>query len=289
MINDAMSRIRQKTAPVTALKISTARTGTPKIPVGKVNNSELLKTRAAIGAIFAGTKFHDVWKRSAAYNSLMNQDIPTNKVNQNFDAEFSRLHKAVIDTFKEGGNEKAAREFALTVPVYTQAVHPVDFIATLVKGASSPIAKKGQADQYAVLHPFKKLMQMILTNKGIAAPNAMPELTQLFYNTVVAKKGGNYEPANFDDMTPAEQYHVDDSVVKAVTVFIKDLADRKESGEQLPKVLDTIASEGIKVKQTLKDTATEEVNKEVGASIMGNSKYIIAAVVIVLAFFLLRK
>jgi len=262
--------------------------------IGKVGQGKLIATRSAIGNIFnANPKYSEaLWKKSVQFNRLMNQDIPKEKVNDNYDAEFERLYKAVVDTFTEAGREDLAREFQLTVPKYNSVAHPIDFIATLVKGASSKEAKAGQRDQYKMLRIFKPLMKRILNEKGKASPDDIETLTQLFYNEVVAKNGGTYEPMDFESMRPAEMYHVDESVVKSVTVFIKDLADRKESGEVLPKFLDTIASEGIKVKETLKETAKEEVNKEVGAAVVDNSKMLMiggVVVLLVLGFVLFKK
>lgn len=292
-INKPLS-LRQKPTATLAEQVAVIapRKGTPagiSEPFKKGSSKKLLLVRDAIGTLFQDAKIFQEWKDSVKANRLMNDDIVKEKFGS-YDEEFAQLHKAVQDAFRLAGRPDLADSFGVTVPRYNSNLHPIDYIATLLKGASNPVSVAVQNDQYKVLEPFKSMMQESLINKGVAAPNEMAALTQVFYNTFVAKPGTENEVMNFDEIHPSTMYHADEAVVNGVLSFVKTLADKKKNGETLSPVQDKIANIGLKVEAGVVKGATDEVNKAVGEKITSNSKTILivlgvlAAVVLYLAF-----
>lgn len=258
--------------------------------VGKVSAKDLVIVRGVIGDIFLGNGLNDEYKTAIASNNLLNEDIAAEKFGKGaYDAEFKRLHKAVQDAFKNAGRNDLADQFGITVPVYTSAFHPVDFIATLLKGPNNKITKASTESEYGVLNPFKKVMQDTLIAKGIAAPNDIDVLTQLFYNTFVAKEEGN-EPLNFDTITPGDMYHADDAVIAATIAYIKTLADKKQAGEVLPVYQDKIATAGLQIQNELTNVATKEVENKIGAVVLDKGMLIgLAVLAVIVIFFFVKK
>lgn len=258
---------------------------------GKLRWDELMKIRYAIGEMFKASKLWDEWTHSIRENGLGNTTVLREKFGS-YDPEWKRLYTAVIDTFKHAGRNELATEFARTVASYTSDRHPIDYIATLLKGSSHPVSVAAQANQYLILEPFRNLMNETLQSKGIHPPSDIADLTQLFYNTFVAKTGSGVEPMNFDTMLPGDVYHADEAVLNAVVTYVKTLIDKKQSGQTLPKVQDRIATAGISVQNKLTDEAKKEVEARVGETVVGNTKTIlivIAAVVVVVLFIAFKK
>lgn len=274
--------------------LSSPRNGVPVAPSApsQKNKADRLKiVRDAIGNLFADSKIFTEWKDAVKANQLMNDDIAIEKFGS-YNDEFARLHKAVQDAFRLAGRPDLADSFGTTVPQYNVGLHPIDFIATLLKGASNPLSQEAADNEYKVLNPFKSMMQEVLVEKGIAAPNNMNSLSKLFYNTFVAKPGSENEVMNFDTMNPAMMYHADEAVVSGIVSFVKNLTERKKTGAQLSPIQDKIASVGLKVEAGLTKTATEEVNKTIGETVTTNAKTIsiVAAIVILIVlYFMFRK
>lgn len=222
-------------------------------------------------------------EKAIILNKLTHADVANQKVASNYDAEWARLHKAVKDAFTLAGRSDLANQFELNVPKWTAAKHEGgDYVATLLKGASSGPAVAGQNDRFAILKPFRGLMEDALTVKGVKSPPDIGDLTQLFYNNYVAGKDAATPVIAFDEMPPSMVYHVDESIVNAVVAYFKSLADRKKSGETLPKTLDRLAEGTLKVEASLTDKVKEGVAGEIGKGIMNNSTVIIIAVVVAL-------
>lgn len=259
---------------------------------GKVNSANLIRVRNTIGRLFETSNLNKfAWKEAVQKNGLMNPDILAEKFGS-YNAEFARLHKAVEDAFRFADRNDLAQDFLITVPQFTEKVHPVDYIATLLKGASNKLSVKAAENQYAVLAPFFPTMREVLKAKGLASPSNNDELTQLFYNTFVAEKNSNYEPMNFDTMLPSEIYYADEAIVNAVLAYVKTLSDKKAAGEVLPKTQDKIATAGLQVQERLTEVAKQEVNKEVGGFVLGQSKTILiigVAVAALIIYLFLRK
>lgn len=291
---------KQVTAPKSALSVvddlivNTPRNGVePSLITDgtKYSSNELVKFRNAIGELFKNNGLYNQWIDAVKNNRLMNDDLLSEQFTP-YDNEFARLHKSVQDAFTLSGRQDLADQFGTTVSVYTANRHPIDFIAALLKGASAPVVRQAQSNQYTVLMPFVPLMKEALNNKGLAAPNGLPELTQLFYNTFVTQAPGtNNKVMNFDGMTAQQLYHVDQSIVDAVAGYVKDLADRKKSGESLSKIQDMIANAGLKVEQGLTNAATTQAEQKIGEGVLQNSKTIlivVAVVVIALLYFMFK-
>lgn len=273
--------------------LSSPRNGVPVPPSApsQKNKADRLKiVRDAIGNLFADSKIFTEWKDAVKANQLMNDDIASEKFGS-YNDEFARLHKAVQDAFRLAGREDLADSFGTTVPQYNVGLHPIDFIATLLKGASNPLSKQAANNEYSVLEPFKSMMQDALISKGVAAPNDMSTLTQLFYNTFVARPGSENEVMNFDTMNPAIMYHADEAVISGVVAFVKNLAEKKKTGAQLSPIQDKIANIGLKVEDGLTKTATAEVNKTIGETVTTNAKTIsiVAAIVILIVLYFIFK
>src|SRR5690349_9870931 len=224
----------------------------------KVTASRLKQVRQTIGNLFADCKLSGEWLDSVKANQLMDSDIVNEKFG-NYDAEFSRLYSAVKDTFRLAGRPDLADQFSITVPVFTSNQHPMDFIATLLKGASNPVSLASQNNQYALLAPFKSLMQEVLVSKGIAAPHDMPTLTEIFYNTFIGGTGDATPKMSFDTMSPSTRYSADQALVDAVVGYVKAMADKKKAGETLSTIQDKIANVGLKVESGLTKAATSQV------------------------------
>lgn len=265
----------------------------------KISNGELMKTRNKIFSIFAGmglTPETGALGDAVKSNHMASNDIASNKIGRvnAYDEEFKRLYKMVVDTFNNAGRPDLAKEFSMSVGPFTSDKHPVDFIATLVKGAGSKIAVKIQEKKYDILFPFAQTMKDSLTAKGISAPSNIEDLTQLFYNNFVAVNSPynfeRFEQMDFLNMKPG--HNLDEAVTGAVIAYIKGLQEQKNEGKTLPKVLDKIATTANKVQDELTVQAKAEVSKEVGTKILDNWKVIaVVAVIIVglLIYFFTRK
>lgn len=252
---------------------------------GKVSWVPLLKFRDKVGRLFKEAGLFKAWREAIIVNSLTKNDMVSQQFTS-YDAEWRRMHKAVADTFRIAGRDAVADQFVSTVPTYTSENHPIDFIGTLLKGASQSTAGD---KTYAILTPFKQVFKDVLQSKGIHAPDNMEDLSQLMYNNIVAKEE---ERMNFDTMQPGYKYHADEAVTDALVAYVKNLADRKASGDTtLSKIQDKIASAGIAVQDSLTKTATAEVNKKVGESVIGNAKTIsiIAVILLILIIYLIAK
>lgn len=260
-------------------------------PGQKTTAGELKKYRDVIGTLFNDAKVFDAWVDAVKINRLMNDSIVTEKFGT-YDEEFGQLHKAVQDAFRMAGRPDLADSFGTTVAKYTSSYHPVDFIATLLKGASNPVSVQATANQYAMVEPFRTVMADALTSRGVAAPSDIATLTQLFYNTFIAKEGSENAPMNFETMPPDQTYHADAAIVDAVVAYAQNLQNQKASGKQLSKIQDKIATAAEKVKQSLTATATAEVNKEIGGTITRNSKTIMivaGVLLVVILYFAFKK
>lgn len=74
--------------------------------------------------------------------------------------------------------------------------------------------------------------------------------------------------------------------------IVGDLVQAKKDGEQLPKVLDVVASLGIKTEQAAIDAAQKKAESETGKLVLGMSPYIVGGILLafgVLIFFILKK
>lgn len=243
---------------------------------GKVNWLPLLKFRDKVGRLFREAGIFKAWREAVIINNLTKDDMVSQQFTS-YDPEWRRMHKAIADTFRIAGRDAVADQFVSTVPVYTSTTHPLDFLGTLLKGAGQ--STSGQKT-YNILTPFKSVFQEVLRTKGIHAPDNMEDLSQLVYNNIVAKEE---EKMNFDTMQPGYKYHADEAVTDALVAYVKNLADRKAAGDTtLSKIQDKIATAGIGVQSSLTKVATDEVNKKVGESVIGNSQTIMIIVVIAL-------
>ncbi len=258
---------------------------------GKLTAGDFNKIRGVVGKLFTDAGLRDEWLQAVKANEIGNSKVVSEKLGT-YDPEFKRLHVAIQDTFSNAGRPELASEFAQTVPTYTSNAHPVDYIATLLKGASHPLATAATDNQYKALEPLKPMMADALTSQGIAAPGSISDLSQLFYNKFIAKEQG-VEALNFDTMQAGDQYHADEAVTNAIVTYVKTLADRKAAGDTtLSKLQDKIATAGLNVQSKLTEGVKAEVNRDIGATITGNTRtiMIVAAVgVAVLLFLAARK
>lgn len=267
-----------------------------KIALGKSTSRELMATRNKILSMFGAVGLHPesaVIISALADNQLKSGNVPIEKVGDNYNAEWARLHQMVKDLFVGLGRKDLAQSFATSVPIYTAGNHPIDFIATLLKGAGSPEAVKAQEGKYAVLVPFAEVMQNSLVSKGIAAPGNIEDLSQLFYNNFVAQKSNynleNWEQIDFLSLPPG--HNLDDPAVDAIITYVKGLQEQKNEGKQLPKVLDQIATTANSVQDSLTKQAKVEISKEVGSTVIKNSQIIliVAMALAGLIFWLLMR
>lgn len=261
---------------------------------GKTTDAVLIRNRDKIFDMFKTAGFgpgNPGFEKAVNDNGMTHSKIPNQKVNGDYSEEWRRLWQMVVDTFVNIGRKDLADNFAVTVPVYTTTVHPVDYIATLLKGAGSKPSVQAAESKYAVLLPFKGIMTDALTSKGVAAPSNLEDLIQVFYNNFIAGKMADYDAINFDTLEASHAYHLDEALVEAVITYVKNLADRKASGEVLPKTLDKIATGTQQVQEKLEKAAVTEVKKEIGDVIMENWKWILAVIValIIIVIFLAKK
>lgn len=78
----------------------------------------------------------------------------------------------------------------------------------------------------------------------------------------------------------------------AVGGILGDLAQAKKDGEVLPKALDTVAGLVIKTEKAAVDAAQKSAEKEIGATALKNSPYILGAVAVILGllvYFMFKK
>lgn len=247
---------------------------------GKISAKRLLTVRAVIGDIFKAKGLFNEWKSAVIANGLLNSDIVSEKFGANaYAGEWKALHKAVQDAFRNAGRTDLADTFVQSVPVYTEAFHPVDFIATLLHGSTHPISRNAAKNAYSVLEPFKEVMTVSLLNKGMGAPPSMDNLTQVFYNTFVANSQDGPQAMNFDTMTPGEVYNAEDDVIKAVATYLKSLADKKEAGVPLSSTEQRLADATVKVSNTLTEQARNSIEEKVGEKVLNTTTVVIAIVI----------
>lgn len=271
----------------------------------KKSDAVLMRTRDAIVAIFRnkGESAKNAVNAALVKNKLRHADVANQKIGSDYNPEFRRLWQMVIDTFNNLGRKDLAEKFASTVPPFTENKHDVSFVSTLLNGAASskPVTittvtsgpggtskevlkvnspAVAADNNYKMLEPFKGTMQAILIAQGFAAPSGMEDLSQLFYNKVVAGKDG-YDRINFFDATPEQTYHLDQSIVDAIVSFFKGLADRKQKGEVLPKWQDAAATKTLEIQAQLEQSAKGEIAKDIGTVLMSKQGIIITAIVFV--------
>lgn len=310
-----LTKVISKAAPAV---LPAAKTVTKQIvDTVKKTDGPFFRTRDAILAVFRGKgpEATKAIESAISKNKVGQKDIANQKVGGSYNPEFQRLWNMVIDGFRGIGREDLATEFSATVPIFTEDKHDISFISTLLNGAGTKkptiattvtvapdgnksvnvvkvIAPAQRADQnYNVLLPFRNAMADALTAKGIAAPSGMEDLSQIFYNNIVAQKGSAYEAIDFFEMSPGDVYHLDQAVVDAIVTYFKDLADRKAKGEILPKQLDRMAEVTLEVQRDLNAKAKTEVAGEIGMGVKSNKKQlmIIAVVVVVVLVLLFMK
>lgn len=251
---------------------------------GKLSAKPLFRTRERIGKLFTEAGLKKPWMDSVGINRLMNNDIASEQFSSYAD-EWRRLHKAVGDTFRLIGRDQVADQFTTAVPAYTAEQHPIDFIATLLKGRNNPISVSATEKRYSMLSPFRKVLSDVLQSTGTAAPADIDDLAQVFYNKFVAKDDDS--KMDFSKMDASQSYHADESLTTAVVSYIKSLSDRKAAGDTtLSKLEEKIANTGLSVQKNLTSIAETEVNKKVGESVIGNSKTILIVAVAILGLLL---
>lgn len=274
----------------------------------KKTDNVLMRTRDKILAMFKsqGSAAEKASIDAMKKNKLLHADVANQKIGKNYDEEWGRLWRMVQDTFTNMGRNDLAQNFGGTVPVYNENKHDISYISTLLNGASSnkpitvttvtsgpngvqkevaivPSPVQSANKDFSMLSPFRGTMQQILNAQGFTAPEGMEDLSQLFYNKIVAKGNGNYQPVDFYDLPVHKAYHLDESIVNAVVGYFKDLADRKKKGEVLPKWQDAAATKAIEVEQNLTNAAKNEVAKDIGTSLMSKQAIIMIIIIIVLA------
>lgn len=128
----------------------------------------------------------------------------------------------------------------------------------------------------APLLPLRAMMAATLKKRGVKASKNTPivELANLFYNKVVHKSNpGHYEEIDLLD------YYDDNvaglaisAVVKGILEFIKGVKKKKEKGEPLNKVEQTVAT-GTEIAETkAKESAQEEAASQVGKKLLFDKK-----------------
>lgn len=276
-----MKKIKNLVQPPLVKAFKKVRPKLTKQPVKVFSSEKLLATRNKLISLFetSGLSKDDIKNLLTKYN-LVTSAIPKQKT-ESYNKEFADLWQFTNEALGLIRPE-LSEKFRMNVPVYDEKNHPVDFVATLLKGASHPVVVKAEANRYQMLEPLKPLMKEILISKGIAAPDNTADLARLFYNEIIAKKNTETPPLNFDDLPVENLYHLDESIVNAIVTYANDLALRKQAGEQLPKFADKIATKTMQIKQQLGSEAEKVVAQEVGQTVVKNSPLIITAVLAVI-------
>ena len=278
------------------IKSITTKIGATSVPVKSaltsltVTKDKLMQTRNAILSLLesGGLTYTQINGLLKKYG-LIDSTVPAKKlVPQNYNAEWANLWKLTNEAFVLMLRPDLAEKFRANVEVFTEDKHPIDYVATLVKGVSHPIAVKAEEDRYAKLKPLVPVLKGALKDKGIYPPDGLSELAQLFYNVFIAQEGTDMQPMNFDTIDPAWKSHLDSSIVDAIVAYANDLANRKQSGEVLGKTADKIATTTIEVKEKLAEKAEEQVGAEIGKKLVAN-KTVIFAVVGVVVLVLIYK
>ena len=256
---------------------------------------KVIKTRNKIISLFKSTSpdlQDDTISSLIKQFGLVSDTIPAKRIDQNYNDYWANVWQLTNALFLAVGRPDLSELFKFNVPVFNEESHSVDFIATVLKGASSREAQTASQKRFELLLPFKNAMRDALLTKGISSPGDLESISELFYNTFIAEKNGVNKPLDFDTIDPVNKMHLDESLTDAIVTYFNSLAIRKQNGEVLPKALDQMASTTIQVKESLGQQAIRQVNEQIGAKLTGNTWIIwavIAAVIGLLIWAFVRK
>ena len=130
--------------------------------------------------------------------------------------------------------------------------------------------------------PLRGVMSSALKNKGVQPPSDIQDLTISFYNRVVQNSPNNYTGLDYADETKGKTDSVlFQTIVPAVIGFITAIKRKKEAGEPMSKVEETIADKTERVEATIADKARGEAEARTGKFILKPTTMIIIGVAVV--------
>lgn len=146
-------------------------------------------------------------------------------------------------TFKSGQDGKIYRKTGRIVkPGYVKPTGKVHVAPPLTAGTS----------EWAVLEPFRALMDKALKKKGIAPPVDMSDKAELFYNHIIGAKGfDGTKPMNFEAHDDADPVKVKTIIPAAITYFKSLIAGKQPNGQPLATQDQKLAVDARNVMQDL--------------------------------------
>ncbi len=149
----------------------------------------------------------------------------------------------------------------------------------------------------APVMPLMPMMKRALKKKGVTPPKMPIDVLNAFYKNVV-KGGSNYDGhlPNID-LLEIESDHLAPAVgavVSAVLAFVKLIKKKKNSGETLTKIEETIANGTEQIETELEEKAKTEVAEQVGSRLLFDKKtqtiiIIVIVIIIGIAVYIARK
>lgn len=167
----------------------------------------------------------------------------------------------------------------------------------------------------ALVKPFEKKMRNMLRKRGMAAPKKFKDVVKTFYNVVVAKKGSNFEPIDFnrygDWEVPASDNVIPlvaaapalvakgaaagkgapllKVIVDAIVKFFKNALGKAKRGEPMTPVEEEAAKGAAEVEKILEREAKAEASQRVGASLLFDKKTQMIIIIAIVGIVLLTR
>lgn len=262
------------------------------------------------GYLTLGSKFHE---DALTRNKIRKTQITDKKTKGNYEPEFARLHKWVVEVMNNA-NPGFGDLYSEIIPAWPMANlgnivnEPVEALKLLIENTppgsfnvntmsnddiallkqelfeapSEPITKEViTAVNTEVLKPLEPVMVAGLKAAGVIPPNNTEDLAQMFYERVV--KPSNAAASNYD--------FLDDSIVNAIVAFVTTAKNQREAGQPQNPIMNAIGETTAKVETRLEEKGKEVVDQKVGSWITDNILYIVIGLVLfaVALFFILKK
>lgn len=242
------------------------------------NAAKFLKERNKIASLFKekGLKTDEIAKVFKD-NSIQAKLIPAEKIGSDFTPEYRRLMTATTKMFELTGRNDLATKFKDSAQGVAPENVDVSYIASLLHGCSHPVAVENEMQKLEVIRPLVPVLKEALNDKGVYAPDKLPELTLAFYNDFLIKNPDekiNIFEENFGpDLSPqstSDKKFDWGAVVDGVVGFASNLVKQKQAGVDLPRGLDSIANGTIKVQDALTTQVERQVDQQIGGTVRKN-------------------
>jgi len=128
---------------------------------------------------------------------------------------------------------------------------------------------------FAVLLPFRKPMEKLLSSKGVTPADKFDDLVQQFHSVVIEKKSSYDDPPKpLEHLLPV----VIGTIIQAVVAFFKGLKEKKESGAKMSDSENT----ALDLAETASAEIVDEVQTEAKTQAFEPMLFIIIIIVVIM-------